>query len=201
MPYVYQYPRASNTATITLLVEQDDNSVGAIIGTRKAGGSAYPGFECIPGGFVDVKAEETDYVVEGDESYHILEIEKDELAEIVKPGETVEAAAIREVEEETGLKITEDRLRLYHVSSKPDTDPRCHVVNTCFYVVLTQEEAVTAKAGDDLSKIRIGSFNKENPAIKTFAFDHARLLSKAMKAYWHDRLVAEALEFYRKHKV
>jgi 8-oxo-dGTP diphosphatase len=50
----------------------------------------------------------------------------------VDVGETVEAACVREVEEETGVSITDQRLLLVGVYSKPDRDPRGHSVSIAY---------------------------------------------------------------------
>ena len=49
----------------------------------------------------------------------------------VDVGETVEAACAREVQEETGVSISE-RLLLVGVYSKPDRDPRGHSVSIAY---------------------------------------------------------------------
>ena len=206
--YTYAFPRPSVTATIALLVELDaPEKVGAIIGTRGKADGAYAGFECIPGGFLDAKVDTNDVEIEiqrhaymsiGEveengtnvaelfEDYDIPFEEGKEAEAFNKPGETIEQTAIREVLEETGLTITEDDLHLYHVHSNPNTDPRAHVVNICYFVVLSPEIAATAVAGDDLSAIEVKQFELFDN-VGTMAFNHADLLIRAIEHYFKAR--------------
>jgi len=48
----------------------------------------------------------------------------------VEVGETVEAAAVREAKEETGLDI--ELIKLLGVYSEPSRDPRGHTVTVCY---------------------------------------------------------------------
>ncbi len=81
-------------------------------------------------------------------------------------GETVEAAAIREAREETGLALAD--LRLFGVYSDPGRDPRQHTITTVF----TARGAGAMKAGDDAARVQV--FGLE--ALPALAFDHARIL-------------------------
>ena len=64
-------------------------------------------------------------------------------------GETVEAAAVREAKEETGLDIT--NLRQMHVFSDPRRDPRSHTISTTFIAGAGGEP----RGGDDATTARI----------------------------------------------
>ncbi|MDH5516587.1 MAG: NUDIX hydrolase [Gammaproteobacteria bacterium] len=82
-------------------------------------------------------------------------------------GETVEAAAIREAKEETGLEITlEVLLGCY---SAPDRDPRFHTVSL---VYIATAEGVP-QAGDDAKTVRLVNINALDVEL---AFDHQRIL-------------------------
>lgn len=87
----------------------------------------------------------------------------------VEVGETVEEAIIREVKEETGLKV--EVVRLIGVFSDPQRDPRGHVVSIAYSV-----HPVDGKlsAGSDAS--RVASF-REPP--DNLAFDHESILQAA----------------------
>lgn len=65
----------------------------------------------------------------------------------VDVGETVEAACTREVEEETGVPISAQRLLLVGVYSKPDRDPRGHSVSIAYSTRI--EASAEPKPGSD----------------------------------------------------
>ncbi len=89
----------------------------------------------------------------------------------VDEGETVEAAAIREVLEETGLMV-----RLEHllgVYSDPKRDPRHHTMSVV-YTARTEEQP---QAGDDAAEARIFSIDALPEPI---VFDHKRIIEDAI---------------------
>jgi 8-oxo-dGTP diphosphatase len=88
----------------------------------------------------------------------------------VEYGETVEEAAVREAEEETGLRV---KLRkLIGVYSDPDRDPRGHVVSIAY---LAEEEGGELRSGGDAEDVRCF---KRPPA--KLAFDHKKILEDAL---------------------
>ena len=85
--------------------------------------------------------------------------------------EMVETAAIREVEEETGLKITLDEL--LYVYSNPSRDSRQHNLSVVFTAEILANTEPRLTAGDDAQQAIF--FNvKSLPAL---AFDHAEILA------------------------
>ena len=82
-------------------------------------------------------------------------------------GETLEEAAAREAEEETGLKI--EALSQFHTYSDPQRDPRQHTISTVF---IARSRGVS-RAGDDAE--RTGVFNAKNLPFP-LAFDHEKIL-------------------------
>lgn len=85
----------------------------------------------------------------------------------VEYGETVEAAAVREAEEETGLRV--GLTRLFGVYSDPRRDPRRHTIAVVFIGTATG----TPVAGDDAGEVCVVT---ETTLPAPLAFDHAQIL-------------------------
>ncbi len=83
-------------------------------------------------------------------------------------GESLEAAAVREAKEETGLDV--ELVRQFHVYSQPGRDPRHHTI-TMVFLAKAKGKAI---AGDDAKEI--GVFNK-NTLPDKIAFDHRDILN------------------------
>ncbi len=82
-------------------------------------------------------------------------------------GETVEAAAVREAREETGLEV---RLTgLLGVYSDPQRDPRGHTVS----IIYRAEASGQPRAGDDAARVLVTGLDQ----LPLLAFDHARILA------------------------
>jgi 8-oxo-dGTP diphosphatase len=87
-------------------------------------------------------------------------------------GESLEAAAIREARDETGLKVT--LLGQFHTYSDPQRDPRQHTITT---VYVAQGEG-QPQAADDARSLAIFAPD-QLPAV--LAFDHRLILSEYLK--------------------
>ncbi len=92
----------------------------------------------------------------------------------VEPDETIEAAAARELEEETGVKPRD--LRLVKVSSAPNRDPRGRVISAAFFAEVPSR--TRAIAGDDARQTVW--LTPEVALRKGLAFDHAEILNAAL---------------------
>jgi ADP-ribose pyrophosphatase YjhB (NUDIX family) len=83
-------------------------------------------------------------------------------------GETVEAAAVREAKEETGLDVT--LTHLLGVYSDPSRDPRLHTISTVFVGAADGQPVADDDAAD------AGVFTAET-LPEEIAFDHRDILS------------------------
>ena len=83
-------------------------------------------------------------------------------------GETLEAAAVREAREETGLEVA--LVEQFHSYSNPDRDPRHHTVTTVFIAGADGQPA----AADDARVL--GVFDRLQLPDR-LVFDHARIMS------------------------
>jgi ADP-ribose pyrophosphatase YjhB (NUDIX family) len=83
-------------------------------------------------------------------------------------GESLEAAAVREAKEETGLEV--ELLRQFHAYSDPKRDPRHHTIT----IVFIAKAKGQATAGDDAKEL--GLFNKDTLPDQ-LAFDHRAIIN------------------------
>jgi 8-oxo-dGTP diphosphatase len=86
----------------------------------------------------------------------------------VDEGETLEAAAVREAREETGLEV--ELVEQFHAYSDPRRDPRQHTITTVFLGRATGEPA----GGDDASRAAPFAWGS---LPRPLAFDHAEVLA------------------------
>ncbi|MCC6042845.1 MAG: NUDIX hydrolase [Candidatus Verstraetearchaeota archaeon] len=89
---------------------------------------------------------------------------------LVEYGETVEEAVVREVKEETGLEV--DVKGLVGVYSKPDRDPRGHVISVAFLVV---------EVGGELRGSRETEVGEFYAIPRKLAFDHREILEDGLE--------------------
>jgi ADP-ribose pyrophosphatase YjhB (NUDIX family) len=82
-------------------------------------------------------------------------------------GESLEAAAVREALEETGLGIT--LIRQFHSYSDPARDSRVHTITTVFIA----EAAGFPSAGDDAADVMVCG---REALPQNMAFDHREII-------------------------
>jgi 8-oxo-dGTP diphosphatase len=91
----------------------------------------------------------------------------------VEYGETTEAAARRELAEETGLKVRQ--IHLVGVYSDPKRDPRGHTISVAYVAVAPRNARV--RGGDDAASAAFVSTWRK---LK-LAFDHNTIVRDALK--------------------
>ena len=95
--------------------------------------------------------------------------------------ETLEHCAVRELEEETGLRVEESALRLVGIFSTPGRDPRGRTV-TAVYAV-QYHGAAAPQAGDDAAALRWWSLS----ALPPLAFDHAEIVARSIENEYDEK--------------
>ena len=89
--------------------------------------------------------------------------------------ETTEQCAVRELEEETGLKVS--KIKQIGAYSKVDRDPRGRTVTVAYLAIIDKVEAV--KGLDDAAKAQWFSLSD----LPKLAFDHEEIMADANKLY------------------
>ena len=89
--------------------------------------------------------------------------------------ETTEQCAIRELEEETGLKVNE--VHQIGAYSKVDRDPRGRTVTVAYLAIVDEPMAVSGQ--DDAAKAQWFLLS----ALPELAFDHDEIMHDAIKKY------------------
>lgn len=91
--------------------------------------------------------------------------------------ETIEQCAIRELEEETNLKVKD--ISLIGVYSKVDRDPRGRTITVAYLAIIDSPEAVVGQ--DDA--VKADWFPITN--LPHLAFDHSYIMRDAQNAFFH----------------
>lgn len=87
--------------------------------------------------------------------------------------ETIEHCAVRELQEETGIIVGEEKLHLIGIFSRPGRDPRGRTVTAAYRIDLPTD--TDAQSGDDAAEARWFPLSELPP----LAFDHAEIIAKA----------------------
>lgn len=88
----------------------------------------------------------------------------------MKMDESAEEGALRELQEETGLKGA--YIRQFHTFTAPQRDPRERVITIAYYALVKMQEV---KGGDDAADARWFALDE----VPQLAFDHDQILRKA----------------------
>ena len=89
--------------------------------------------------------------------------------------ETTEQCAARELEEETGLKITD--IHQIGAYSKVDRDPRGRVISVVYLAII--DKPIDVQGQDDAAKAQWWPIN----SLPSLAFDHDEIMTDAITAY------------------
>lgn len=92
----------------------------------------------------------------------------------VEPGEGLDAAALRELSEETA--VSKIYLEQLYTFGAPDRDPRGRVISVAYYA-LVRETDHAPQAGSDARRARWFPVHRPPP----LAFDHAEILAMALR--------------------
>ena len=98
--------------------------------------------------------------------------------------ETTEQCAIRELEEETGLRVSD--VHQIGAYSKVDRDPRGRTITVAYLAIIDKPVQVTGQ--DDAAKAEWFPLS----ALPELAFDHAEIMRDAINAYM-TKVVSQAL--------
>ena len=91
----------------------------------------------------------------------------------MKPDETIEQCAVRELKEETDVSVKQEDIRQFNVYSQLDRDPRYRVMSVSFYALVVKQ---TVKGGDDAN----GAAWFPVKQLPDLAFDHDIIINDAM---------------------
>lgn len=89
--------------------------------------------------------------------------------------ETTEEAALRELQEETGLTLSLNVIHQIGAYSKVDRDPRERVITVAYYTII--DGTAEVKGLDDAAQAKWFSIKQLPP----LAFDHEEILEKALR--------------------
>lgn len=92
----------------------------------------------------------------------------------VRMDESLELAALRELEEETGVQDV--YIEQLYTFGQPDRDPRTRVIAVAYFALVPETALSPLRAGDDAADARWWSMY----ALPQLAFDHAEILDYAL---------------------
>jgi 8-oxo-dGTP diphosphatase len=165
---VRDYPRPSVTADLVIFTIIDGVLCTLLI---KRGGHPFRDCWAFPGGFVNVKTPVEERGPDYDEK-------KDQ-------GESVDDAAGRELEEETGLPKGSCYLEQLYTFGAPYRDPRTRTITVAYFALVRSSLAAAAVAGDDARDVRWAPtqdlLDGKVPDGTRLAFDHDVILAKAVE--------------------
>jgi 8-oxo-dGTP diphosphatase len=151
------YPRPAVTVDIVVFTLVDATLKVLLV---KRGEHPFKGRWALPGGFVRVKEDASDQ------------------------GEDLDAAAARELAEETGLGTERVSVKQLRAFGKAGRDPRMRVVSVAYYALVRPALVAFVKAGGDAS--RAAWHPVDEARSLTLAFDHDEILACALERIRRD---------------
>ena len=148
MTYSYEYPRPALTVDTVVFTIKDQDLKVLLIQRALA---PFQDHWALPGGFVEVRD------VSGAQ------------------GESVDAAAGRELEEETGISPRDAFLEQLYTFGQADRDPRGRTVTVAYYALVHHE--VQIQSGTDAKDARWFSVTE----LPDLAFDHDHIVQVALQ--------------------
>jgi 8-oxo-dGTP diphosphatase len=107
-------------------------------------------------------------------------------------GEDLDAAAARELEEETGLRADQVLLDQLRAFGKSGRDPRMRVVSVAYFALVRPDLLPLVRPGGDASRVRWVPITEALELERELAFDHDEILRTAV-AHVTDRLETTAI--------
>jgi 8-oxo-dGTP diphosphatase len=107
-------------------------------------------------------------------------------------GEDLDAAAARELEEETGLGVGDVLLEQFSTFGRPGRDPRMRVLSVAYYALVRSDLARRVRAGGDAAETCWMPVAELHAGV--LAFDHEEILRVAL-ARMREKLDSSALAF------
>ena len=149
VPFTYAYPRPSVACDVVAFTLHADDLAVLLI---KRKDDPFKGRWALPGGFVRVSDDRKDQ------------------------GEDVDAAALRELAEETGLteKLFLEQVRTF---GKPGRDPRMRVISVAYFALVRPTLVPLVRAGGDASSTKWFGIDE----LPSLAFDHAEIVAATLE--------------------
>lgn len=94
-------------------------------------------------------------------------------------GEDLDSAAVRELEEETGLVKPQVYLEQLYTFGQAGRDPRTRVITVAYYALVRPDLAPLVRAGGDAADV--DWFDVTELAAMPLAFDHPAIIAKALE--------------------
>ncbi len=96
-----------------------------------------------------------------------------------EPGEDVDDAAVRELQEETGLSARDVFLEQLYTFGRASRDPRGRVISVAYYALVPADRIPRVKAGDDAVDATWVSVSRLDRV--DLAFDHREIIAVAVE--------------------